>query len=294
MLNHDIADLSASVQFYDLSQNIKELDEAGLTIVPQSKLGLPDEWFDQIRDAILRVANERTGVIFDLNRNPNATFNGRPDEIGHIILSHLIHEDQAFERVATNPVKRVLMNHLLGEDHRLAVSDGWIKWETPSSWQGEETTGFHADQSMVPCPWNWKLPHIANMNWTLTDYTKEDGALAFVPGSHKEGRTPELGEALPLAVPVEAPKGSLVVFSGCLWHGSYRKTTPGLRVTMLGQHCRPYILPFQDYKNRIEEKIFTDSEDPEYLRSLTRVNERGMWTEAVSIKERVARVGTID
>ena len=69
-------------------------------------------------------------------------------------------------------------------------------------------------------------------------------------------------------VPVVAPKGSLVIFSGALWHGAYRKTTPGLRVTMLGQHCRPYMRPFEDFKGKLPEQIFASSEDPAYLRTL--------------------------
>jgi ectoine hydroxylase-related dioxygenase (phytanoyl-CoA dioxygenase family) len=118
------------------------------------------------------------------------------------------------------------------------------------------------------------------MNWTLTDYSRDDGALAYVPGSHRKERLPELGEALPLAVPVTAPKGSLVIFNGGLWHGSYRKTTPGLRVTMIGQHCRPYMLPFQDFKGRIPEQSIVASDDSAYLRSLLREDEVQLRTTA--------------
>lgn len=63
------------------------------------------------------------------------------------------------------------------------------------------------------------------------------------------------------------------MFNGALWHGAYRKKTPGLRLTMLGQHCRPYMLPFQDFKGRIPNESFEYSEDPEYLRSLMREDE---------------------
>ena len=230
--------------------------------------------------SLLRVAQARTGVSFDLATGPSATFEGRPSEIGHVILSHLIYEDQSFEKVLTHPVKKALMTYMLGEGHRLSVSDGWIKWQTPNSWEEESTTGFHADQSMVPAPWNWRLPHIANMNWLLTDYTRENGALAYVPGSHREQRLPKLGEALPRSVPVEAPRGSLVMFQGGLWHGAYRKTTPGLRVTMLGQHCRPYVIPSQDFKGRIPGEMFAASEDPDYLRSLMREDETALKVEA--------------
>ena len=273
MVVEDPVDISEVVAEYGLAQHLEELDEVGLTVVSQETLRLSDTWVDRLRDAILRVAEARADTKFELDKNPTKAFTGRPSEIGHMIFSHLIYEDQAFIDVLTHPVKKALMTHLLGVGHRVAVSDGWIKWQTPAAWPSEETTGFHADQSAVPAPWNWHLPHIANMNWALTDYSRDDGALAYVPGSHREERLPELGEALPLAIPVEAPKGSLMIFNGALWHGSYRKTTPGLRVTMIGQHCRPYMLPFQDFKGQISAETIAMSEDPLYLRSLLREDE---------------------
>ena len=236
----------------------------------QATLRLDDLWFDQLREALISVGESRTGVRFDPASGPSEAFAGRPGEIGHVILTHLLPLDQAFERALTHPVKKVLMTYLLGENHRLSASDGWIKWQTPDAWRGEETTGFHADQSVVPAPWNWKLPHIANTSWLLTDYSRENGALAYVPGSHREERLPEPDEALPQSVPVEASAGSLVVFRGGLWHGAYWKTSPGLRLTMLGVHCRNYILPGQELKGEAPDVMFGASEDADYLRSLLR------------------------
>ena len=278
-------DIDEAVEEYGLADHLKDLDEVGLTVVSQETLRLSDEWFDRLRDAVIRVGEARTGVTFDLATGPSANFKGRPSQTGQLILSHMVYEDQAFIDVLTHPVKKALMTYLLGEGHRLLASDGWIKWQTPDIWKDEATTGFHVDQNMVPAPWRWQVPHVANMNWTLTDYTRDDGALAYVPGTHKEDRPPELGEALPRAIPVEAPRGSLVIFHGALWHGAYRKTTPGLRVTMLGQHCRPYILPAQDYKGRIAEKTFDASEDPEYLRSLMREDETDLRVEPFPVPE---------
>jgi ectoine hydroxylase-related dioxygenase (phytanoyl-CoA dioxygenase family) len=278
-------DIDATVEEYDLAGHLKELDEDGLTVVSQEKLRLSDEWIDRVRDAVLRVGEERAGVTFDLATGPSAYFKGRPSETGQIMFSHMVLEDQACIDVLTHPVKKALITYLLGNGHRLAASDGWIKWHTPDIWESEVTTGFHVDQNMVPPPWRWQVPHIANMNWTLTDYSREDGALAYVPGSHKEDRPPELGEALPRAIPVEAPRGSLVIFHGALWHGAYRKTTPGLRVTILGQHCRPYMLSFQDFKGRLSEETLNASEDPDYLRSLMREDETGLRVEPFDVPE---------
>jgi len=39
MGNHDPVDLSEAIENYGLARNIAELDETGLTLVPQSTLG---------------------------------------------------------------------------------------------------------------------------------------------------------------------------------------------------------------------------------------------------------------
>ena len=132
---------------------------------------------------------------------------------------------------------------------------------------------MHSDQSHIPTPWNWRAPHNANMNWLLTDYTRANGALAYVPGSHLEQRFPPAREATDRAVPVEAPAGSLVIFQGCTWHGSYRKETPGLRISVHGIHCRPYILPAHDFQGQISDEVYAASGDPDYLRMIMREDE---------------------
>lgn len=79
-----------------------------------------------------------------------------------------------------------------------------------------------------------------------------------------------LKKALPRSASVDAPAGSLLMFPGGLWHGAYRKTNPGLRVTMLGPHCLPCMMPLQDFKGRVSNEMIAASEDPDYLRSLLR------------------------
>ena len=53
-------------------------------------------------------------------------------------------------------------------------------------------------------------PH-RNSTWCLTEYTLEGGALAWVPGSHREGKPAPPPERVKDAVPAEAPKGSVIV-----------------------------------------------------------------------------------
>ena len=79
--------------------------------------------------------------------------------------------------------------------------------------------------------------HKRNTNWLLTDYTKDNGALCIVPGSHKLCRHPKQGEGVEDAVPVEAPAGSVCVIHGNLWHGAFPRINPGLRITIVADYC---------------------------------------------------------
>ena len=261
-----------------LEDEVAALDEVGLAIVPRSKLGLDDDFFAMLKGRLVEVAESRIGVSFG-GGEPSVPLTGQPGEIGQVTLTHLLYEDPIFRRVLTHPVKKALMRHLLGDLHRASVSNGWVKWQTPQTHQGPITTQFHADQDNVTSPWDWRHPHVSNMNWLLTDYTHADGAFAYVPGSHQLGRSPKSQEeALDSAVALEAPAGSLVMFSGCLWHGAFRKQTPGLRLSMHGLHCAHYYLPQQDFKGRIPEVYYESSDDPDYLRMLMREDEP--WLEA--------------
>jgi ectoine hydroxylase-related dioxygenase (phytanoyl-CoA dioxygenase family) len=52
--------------------------------------------------------------------------------------------------------------------------------------------------------------------WALDDFTEANGATRVVPGSHQEpGARPDPAET----VPVEMAAGSVLIFSGRLWHG---------------------------------------------------------------------------
>ena len=53
IIDHSI-DIDEAVEEYGLAEHIAELDDVGLTVVPQATLRLGDEWFEQLRDALLR------------------------------------------------------------------------------------------------------------------------------------------------------------------------------------------------------------------------------------------------
>lgn len=97
---------------------------------------------------------------------------------------------------------------------------------------------LHADQIFVPTPWPTD-PQGANAAWCVDDFTADNGATCFVPGSHLLHRLPEPGEDA-VAVPMEAPAGSLVVFESRLWHRTgFNRTDDERRAGIFGWYTRP-------------------------------------------------------
>ena len=164
----------ARVEHHDLAEHIRELDEVGLTVVPRHKLELTDAFFERLRTNILRVARQHPGIEFDLETGVAGEFDGPAGKMHQFFVTHMIYEDPVFEQVLTHPVKKALMEHMLGPHHRSSVSNAWIKWQMPDSWEDPVTTSMHADQGQVPAPWNVHAPQVANMNWLLTDCSKRD------------------------------------------------------------------------------------------------------------------------
>lgn len=106
------------------------------------------------------------------------------------------------------------------------------------------------------------------MNWCLTNYTLADGAFACVPGSHHRHSHPIFPEAVEDAIPIECPRGSLIVFHGQLWHGAYPKTTPGLRLTIANYYRHMSIQPQDDIPNHFTPELADDCDDPVLFRRM--------------------------
>lgn len=268
---HQEPALEEMIERHDLADELKVLDEQGLVVIAEEKLGLPPGFVDRLQQEILHIAEKRTGVEFD-ELGPTVEFEGIVNH--QIQMTHLVYEHPLFLELLCNPVKVTVMRYLLGDVHHLSTNNGWIKWQTGEEFPGEFTTGLHYDQGNSPSPWNPTMPLVANMNLLLTDYSKQDGAFAYVPGSHLEGRPYQQSEIAHRAVPVEAPRGSLVIFQGGTCHGAFRKQTPGLRMSMHSLHCRPCHVPQADFKDRVPRPFIERSRNPGYLRMLFREHDR--------------------
>ena len=225
----------AHIRELGLESHILELEVRGYTVIPPEMVA-PPEFTARVRDALLRLAEEKTGVKHSLDRNGDTgKYAAFAAGGGFFLIFYLLFEDPVFEEWIENPVLGALVNHTLKGQGRLSSFDALVRWKDAS--QLDPDVQDHALHSDSP---RWPDGNLldggnlmTNSAYIVTDYTKENGCIAMVPGSHRLGRLPYPGEGLKDMVPVEAPAGSLIFWKGATWHGpGYPKLTDGLRLTM--------------------------------------------------------------
>ena len=271
--------MSWEVQELGLESFVLQLEVDGLCVVPPEKNGVHPETIKAIRDRLLSEAEQIVGCGFDLNAGPDipltmspdenviARFSGDSGEPTQFVVQQLCARDRLFRDLAINPVGLALIRHMIGNNAtRFSSHNAFIKW------QGEfgygRNLGLHCDQMAVPLPWG-RNALTANTNWCLTDYTKENGAMAYVPGSHRRMEPPRFPEAVELAVPLEVPAGSLIVFHGATWHGAFPRLSPGMRLSIANYFRHYMVLPQDDIKNLFPQELADDCCDPEVFRMLS-------------------------
>ena len=97
-------------------------------------------------------------------------------------------------------------------------------------------------------------------------------ALAYIPGSHKLVSDPN-ADAASQALPVEAPKGSFVIWHGATWHGAFPRFVPGLRLAVVNYYCHVTTLPHELLSVSMMDEPWGDCENPELMRELLWMND---------------------
>jgi hypothetical protein len=240
--------LWANIKQYDLAAHIAEIDTFGLTIVPPEKAA-PHGFADRLREGLLRVIETMEGRRPDFDTGESH----RNQILGG--YHYLILKDPVFQEMLCQPVALTLLDYLLGEGAIVHANSALCKGphdEAPGG--GELILGLHSDNQLLPGPFH-SFAEFCNITWALTDYTKAGGALAYVPGSHLLCRHPLPGEGVEQAVPVECPAGSLICWHGNTWHGAFRRTIPGIRLSIADIFSRPYIWPRHPLRDDVTPDI---------------------------------------
>ncbi len=279
--------ISDEVRKLGLERYLLELETDGLTIVPPEVTGVTPEALDRCTEVLLARFTEMTGGCpISLEEGPTGELtwpeNPRRDRIPQapkptqMLIQQLLQLDRCFRDLIVNPVADALIDHLMGRARkqkmrRLSSTNSFVKWQ--GGYGYGETLGLHCDQGANPLPWG-RTALTGNATWCLTDYTKEDGALAYVPGSHKSGMHPMPPTAARGAVAAEGPRGSVIIWPGQTWHGAFPKQTKGLRLNVVGYYRHMSVLPQENLMATMRDEPWADCDDPERMRELLGFDDR--------------------
>lgn len=93
---------------------------------------------------------------------------------------------------------------------------------------GETGQTIHRDQwafDFFPFPAGYEVQ--CNTIWAMTDFTEENGATRVIPGSHRAADGLEFAHAD--TVPAEMKAGSVLLYTGSLYHGGGANRSGGVR-----------------------------------------------------------------
>lgn len=146
----------------------------------------------------------------------------------------LINGGPAFDVGFTEPRVLAVARHVLGGD---------MKFHSMGSRSATPGNGHQALHLDFGRDLGQRHPAGCNALWTLVDFDRHNGGTRLVPGSHRSGQNPKevlddpTAEA-PGEIRLEAPAGSVVVFSGHTWHGGAQNNSGQVRWAMLTAFCK--------------------------------------------------------
>ncbi len=197
-ISGDALALWSEIELLGLAAHVGELEIKGYTVVPPEKLA-PLEFTKRMLQATLDAAQRRHGVTVSMGMTVETAPEPLKSPFG-LPLVYGLFEDEVFQQAVLNPVVQALSTYLVGRN--AVISEYGLLLKGP----GGIDLDLHTDSFMMPDPLP-AMPHICNLTWIMTDYSLENGSIAFVPGSHRYQRRPLANEGLDRAGSCRSPGG---------------------------------------------------------------------------------------
>ncbi|HXQ45753.1 MAG TPA: phytanoyl-CoA dioxygenase family protein [Caulobacteraceae bacterium] len=216
-------DLAPRIDALDLRSNIHDLVDDGYTVIQDP---VAHALTDRVRAAIIECAQATEG------RSKGYA------------AGLLLGRDPVFAEAIVVPKLLALVEYLLGRGFIFSQLVGSIRKKGPGS------LGLHADNSWFPAPFPpWEI--MCTACWVTDEFTEEAGSTLVMPGTHKRRSHPprDVRKTLEGARPIVAPKGSLALWNGNVWHGNYPRQIEGERVVLHMTYTRLGFAPVEDYRH---------------------------------------------
>lgn len=151
----------------------------------------------------------------------------------------LLGKSRVYDQFLLHPRIRGIIDLTLLPNHLLTA------FQAINILPNEEPQTPHYDDEFVGFSRPRKHTSIAFI-WAIDDFTKENGATMFIPGSHKWGdsKSPSSKDFEEIGMSAIMPAGSCLCMLSTLWHcGGRNKTKNKSRLAITNQHCEPFIRP---------------------------------------------------
>ncbi len=216
----------------------KQLDEQGCIVIPDV---FSEEEIVMYRADILRLAEQE--------KQDGSALRHTNDHGQHV--RWLMNKGEIYEKLIAHPKVMPFFEHLLGADYTLSTLTSNII--DPGATDG----GYHVDNVLgtmpEPLP---SFPLVVNSLWLLDDFTPENGGTRHVPGIHLQRIKPPPGTTHhPDEVRLSAPKGSVFLFNGAVWHSAGANKTDQQRIALICFCCRSFIKPMFDFVHFLKPDV---------------------------------------
>jgi hypothetical protein len=190
----------------------------------------------------------------DLSRVLSATPTGRNSFEGYDTqrIYALFAKTRTFDRAATGALLLGVLDEVLGH-YQLSAPVG-IRIGP-----GEKAQILHRDDSIYPVP-DPHPPLVVNTMWPLDEFTEENGATRFIPGSHRwePGRRPADSDEVAAAV---MSAGSAMFYLGSLWHGGGANRTGQPRLGVILEYASAWLRPQENHCLAVPREIVRELPD---------------------------------
>jgi ectoine hydroxylase-related dioxygenase (phytanoyl-CoA dioxygenase family) len=173
----------------------------------------------------------------------------------------LFAKTRTFDQAAIHPLVLAVLDQVLGH-YQLSAPVGI------SIGPGEQAQILHRDDAIYPLPQPGP-PVVVNTMWPLDEFTGDNGATRFVPGSHRwePGRQPTAGDEVEIAA---LSPGSAMFYLGSLWHGGGANRTSRPRLGVILEYAAAWLRPQENHCLAVPRRVVREL--PERLQELLGYN----------------------
>jgi ectoine hydroxylase-related dioxygenase (phytanoyl-CoA dioxygenase family) len=158
-------------------------------------------------------------------------------EAGVRRLANLANKGEIFRRLYAHPQVLDVIEAVMGPEMRASMVNAR---DVPPHTGARLSFHMDSDKGRVR---DEKGYNAATAIWMLDEFTVANGATAFVPGSHRLGKSPkqvlaDLNASHPDEIVIEGQPGDVLVFNGHCWHAGRPNETDGHRRAVLVHYLR--------------------------------------------------------